>query len=358
MTVYGSERDIGLVDMSRIRWFKISEALASLGYEVDIATGEFKWRLRQPVVPMGPRLRRVPLSSVDWHRYDVVKTLFHRGFRTLGRYGGTGHPFILSKLGSVVGSFELDGVPFHGRHRRQLYRLQERMATTSRFITVLTEGAQALWAECHGTPEKLLLVPGAADRIVPPRQRDPYPDDGRIRCLFAGNFYSTKPGDQPESHRVLVHRLNTLGELLGARGARLYLLGTGDPRRLDPRHVTYLGSVQYEASWDYLYFAQVGIVLSGDRFLQNNERTKVYHYLRAGLPVVSETGYPNDYVVSESGLGVLVENGALDAMAETIVRVARAAWDRDAAVRYILELHTWDQRAKVYDRLFRTHLAG
>jgi glycosyltransferase involved in cell wall biosynthesis len=69
--------------------------------------------------------------------------------------------------------------------------------------------------------------------------------------------------------------------------------------------------------------------------------------------VVSESGFPNDNVVVESGLGHLVENGDLELMAQRIAESIETRWDRDRAVRYILSHHTWDRRAEIYDRLLR-----
>src|SRR5687767_5907895 len=122
VTVYNTwDKKFTLVDMSNIRWLKISEALSRLGHQVDIATAEDRswWRKRIPI-SMGPNLRRVALSSVRWNDYDVVKTVFHTGFETLESFGGANHPFIISKLGSVVGPRDLNGVYFYGDIRKQL----------------------------------------------------------------------------------------------------------------------------------------------------------------------------------------------------------------------------------------------
>ena len=351
VTVYASNRSVELTDMSYIRWFRISEALARLGHDVDIATAEFKWRWRQPVVSMGPSLRRVPLSRVRWRDYDVVKTLFHQGFRTLQRFGGQGHPFIIAKLGSVVAPTDRPGIYFYGRQRAALYAAQRAIHERGRYVTVLSRPARALWAECFGGADNVLLVPGAADRDVPPPERDPYPDDGRPRCIFSGSFYSQL--DQPEANRTLVGKMNALGRALDARGLRLYVVGRGDASQLDPRWVTYLGVVSHDRSWDYLHFATVGVVLSAGAFMHNNESTKIYHYLRVGLPVVSESGFPNDHVVRESGLGFVVPSGDLEALATRIAQAASATWDRAAAIAYILANHTWDARARIYDALLR-----
>lgn len=347
-------RRFKLVDMSHIRWLKVSEELARLGHQVDIATVEPRWFARRAPLVMAPNLRRVPLTGVRWDDYDVVKTLFGKGFETLEHYGGDRHPFIISKLGSVVGPHDMEGIYFYGEQRKQRYAMQERIHRRSRFVTVLSEPARQLWAECFGSDERVLLVPGAADREIPPPGHDPYPRDGKLRCVFAGTIYGQQ--SQPEANRTLVEKLNQLGKQLGTGGARLYMLGGGDVRRLDRAHVTYLGWTPYHRSWDYFYHADVGVVVSAGPFMHNNESTKIYHYLRAGLPVVSESGFPNDHVVHESRCGMVVESGDMRAMADAILTADRATWDRAYAIRYILENHTWDKRVAVYDQLLRREI--
>ena len=339
-------------DMSYIRWLKISEALSGLGHQVDIATNEnFRWWRKKSPIRMGENLRRVSLSRVRWGDYDVVKTLFNIGFETLEACGGKEHPFIISKLGSVVGPEEMDGIYFYGKVRERLYSTQQKINQTSKYITVLSEPAKELWETCFGPKENILIVPGAADRDVPKPLKNPFPQDHQRRAIFAGHVYFKQ--DQPEANRILIDKLNALGKLLSRRGVRLYMLGSGDVGRLDQRHVTYLGVVSYEQSWDYFHHAHVGVVVAYGKYLHNNESTKIYHYLRVGLPVVSEAGFPNDHVVRESKLGFVVENGNMEAMADKIVEAARKDWDRDYAIQYILNNHTWDRRVEAYDRLIK-----
>lgn len=354
VTVYsGSLRPARQVEMGFIRWYRISAALAALGHSVDIASAELRRRLFRPSETIGPNLRIVPISRVRWRDYDVVKTLFHSGFETLERYGGSDHPFIIAKLGSVVGPTDMEGVFFHGGQREEMFRTQERIAHASRYVTLLSEPAVDLWRSAHGTESHVLIVPGAASAVIPPPTHNPYPGDGRAPVVFAGNFYSQHRGSQPEAHRTLASKLNRVGELLHRRNARLYVVGTGDRRRLDARYVSYCGEVPYEDSWNYMYFAAVGIVLTAGGRMHNNESTKIYHYLRAGLPVVSEAGFPNDHVVIESRLGHVVDNGDLETMAQRIQESLQTRWDRDRGIRYILSRHTWEKRAEIYDRLLR-----
>jgi hypothetical protein len=238
-----------------------------------------------------------------------------------------------------------------------LYNTQERIARSSRFVTVLTEQARRLWVDSFGPVPEVLLVPGAAARDIPDPGPDPFPEEEAVRCLFAGNFYAENERSQPEAHRTLVTKLNELGQLLTERKGRLYVLGQGTASNLDSRYVTYMGTSDYNASWNYLQHAHVGVVVSAGSFQHNNESTKIYHYLRAGLPVVSEAGFPNDQVVCEAALGFVVPSGNLNRMADAISEAATRKWDRPAAIRYILEHHTWDVRAEFYDRVIRETLA-
>ncbi len=353
LTVYTSTRQTPrLEDMSIIRWWKISEALARLGHEVDIATNEYHWWLSKKPVTLGSNLRKVSLRSVDWSSYDVVKTLFHRGFETLCRFGGQHHPCLISKLGSVVGPDDRPGIFFYGGARQRMFEIQQQIAQTSTYVTLLSQAAIELWQECFGTDGRLLLVPGGVDAVIPAPGPDPYPDKAPLRCIFSGNIYTQQ--SQPEANTVLIKKLNQLGRSLQERGIRLYLLGPGETSGLDQSSVTYLGACNYKRSWDYLHHAQAGLVVTAGGRMHNNESTKIYHYLRAGLPVVSEAGFPNDHVVSESGLGFVVAHGDMTQLAEKVQAAMTLSWDRDRAKEYILKNHTWDARAAVYNQVIPT----
>jgi len=346
------------LEMAAIRWLKISQALAELGHEVDMLTGRYKRRLFRPVRELGPGLREVPLSRARWEGYDAVKTLFHRGFETLERYGGAGHPFLVCKLGSVVAAEDRDGIYFYGHQRERLFEVQERIQQAARYVTLLSEPARSLWREAHGDQGNLLLVPGAADGVVPPSGPDPYPPRNGPRVVFAGNFYSREPGSQPEAHETLAGKLNGLGDLLRREGIRLYVIGTGDARSLDPAFVEYLGVVPYASSWSFLQHADVGLVVSAGPFMHNNESTKIYHYLRVGLPVVAESGFPNDALVQEASLGIQVPPGDLRVLAGAVREALGREWNRDAAVDHILRHHTWSHRARIYDEILRREIGN
>lgn len=354
VTVYNRDKaDFRPIDMSLIRWLKISEALAGHGHQVDIATNEAA--LKAPV-SMGPNLRRVPLRKVRWPDYDVVKTVFHMGFETLREHGGDEHPFIISKLGSVVAGQDRPDVFFYGDERQGLYETQLRIERACRYVTLLTQQSIDIWRECFGGADNTLLVPGAADRELPAGAGDPYPASEQPKCLFAGNIYDE--WRQADVHRLVVDKLNGLGQLLSDRGVQLYFLGRGDTSRLDPAKLTTLGVVEHERSWDYMRHAAAGVVLAFGRRQNVNESTKIYHYLRTGLPVVCEQGFPNEGMIAEANLGYVTPFGDMEAMAERVRDACSRTWNSEAAIQLILERHTWDQRAAIYDRVIREQIGG
>src|ERR1039458_8674287 len=101
--------------MAEIRFFRMADALARRGHEVDIVLNR-----REGPQMLATRLREIPFKFVRWEHYHVVKTFFHRGFDSLVAEGGGDHPFIISKLGSVVGREETEGVHFHGSDRKSV----------------------------------------------------------------------------------------------------------------------------------------------------------------------------------------------------------------------------------------------
>ena len=111
--------------------------------------------------------------------------------------------------------------------------------------------------------------------------------------------------------------------------------------------MTYLGAVENERVWDYNYIAHVGVVLAQGE-VQHNESSKIYYYLRSGLPVVSESSVPNNFLIRESGLGLIADYGDDRMMAELIETAIHAQWPRKEATAYMLENHTWEKRAQVY----------
>ena len=338
--------------MDIVRWMRVSERLAAAGFAVDVVVGPGS-RLESP----HPNLRYVPLGDADWSDYHVIKTLYQRGFRTLVEAGGRAHPFIISRLASVVGRDEsVPGVHFTGAERAALYEVQDDIRRTSHYIALSTEPNRLLWRREYGDGVPLLLVPTGVDRSIPAPGRNPYRSVTAAPkiAVYIGNLYTRM---QRHINRLWQERLNRLGALLRARGVLLVFVGPGLTDMLDPAAVLSLGGVPHSEVWDYHYFADVGIALAQGP-VQHNESSKIYYYLRTGLPVVTESSIPNNDVVTESGCGLVMPYGDDHALADTIQAAAHRRWDREAAISYVLAHHTWDRRCTVYEDIIRRRLGA
>ena len=335
-------------DMSLIRWLKISEALADKGFKVDMIINATSGLVRRT-----PNLNYVSYSCVDWSRYDIIKTLFHEGFESLQSEGGDNHPFIISKLGSVVGNHDgSEGVHFFNEEREELFETQKKIDQKSKYITILTEPSKRLWETELGRKTNILLVPTGVDKVIPPPGKNPY---GALRekiVVYIGNLYVST---QKEINLLWQMKLNRLGHLLKKRGIKLFLVGPGNVDQLDQNVVTYLSPVDNHRIWDYQYFADAGIALAQGK-VQHNESSKIYYYLRTGLPVVSEAPIPNNYLIKEADLGFIADYADDQMMVEMIAEAVYKKWRKEDAIEYILSHHTWDKRAEVYDRLIRREL--
>jgi len=329
--------------MAGIRFFRIAEALARRGHEVDIVLNR-----QQAPQTLAPRLREIPFKLARWDNYQVVKTFFHRGFDSLVAEGGGDHPFIISKLGSVVGREQTAGVHFYGPVRESLYATQVEIAKRSKVVTVLTNRSAALWWKEHGHDSVLFQVPTGVDAEIPAPGANPYHRlgiDGPV-ALFAGNIYSRD--QQAEINALWQDRLNRLGRALKRHGISLVAMGFGATDLLQRDAVTHVGVVDAGEYWNWQHHAQAGIVLAQGP-VQDNESSKIYYYLRTGMPVISEASVPNLALIEHTGCGAIVPYGDIDAMADAVVAQVAVRHDRAAIADYMIRNHSWDSRAALYD---------
>jgi hypothetical protein len=329
--------------MNIIRFVRMAEALSRRGHEVHLVVKG------TPGLPTNPAVREVRFDEVRWEEYHVVKTVLHSGFATLARWGGSDHPFIISNLGSVVGAEGAPGVYFYGAVREELWGTQQEIAARSRFVSILTTRSADLWRQMHGERGGLLEVPTGVDVDIPAPGRNPYSELGITRpvALYAGNLYSHHR--QREVNLFWQERLNRLGRVLGQRGVQLVVMGPGETGQLDPACVIHAGSVDFRSFWNWQWHAQVGIVLAQGA-VQDNESSKLYYYLRTGLPVACEAPVPNAWLVSHTGHGAVVDYDPEDVtnLAEAAARLARQPPKTNGVIPYMVANHSWDARAAVY----------
>jgi hypothetical protein len=320
-----------------------------MGHEVDLPIDG------PQVVELSPGVRRVPVATLDWPSYDLVKAEFHRGFDRVARHGGADHPFLLVKFGSVVGPPETPGVYFFGDALAELAASQRAIAERARYVSILTQPSADLWRQEHGTRIPVLMVPTGVDAVIPPTRTDPYAAlglSGRA-VLFAGNIYTEQ---QREVNLVWQDRLNRLGRALRRRGLTLVAMGAGLVDQLDPDAVRHVGSLPVDQTWDWQRGAVAGVVLAHGPG-QHNESSKIYYYLRTGLPVLCERPVPNADLVTSAGCGALVDLDDVKTMAAVAEDLAVRRQRFDDVAETTAREHSWDERAARYTSIIAEAVA-
>jgi glycosyltransferase involved in cell wall biosynthesis len=331
--------------MSQIRPLRIGEALARQGHSVDLVLDRYP----EPR-ELAPRLREIPSRLARWNDYDVVKTHYTAGFETLVEAGGDEHPFIISRLVNVVGAEGDPGLNVFGVPRHELLATQTRIAERARLVVVTSEGNARAWRARHGRHRPVWVVPSGVDDRLPTLGPSPYPALG-LRApvaLFAGNLRTRR--QQPEVNQRWQERLNALGRALGSLGIRLVAMGSGVTDLLDPEAVLHVGPVAHAASWDWLRHAQVGVVFA-EGPADNNEKSRIYYYLRTALPVVCERPVENHSLVEETGHGVVVPYDDVSTMAAAVAELVARPPRTPGLAELMVAGHSWDVRASVYDAL-------
>ena len=209
--VYRVDRDLSLAGMETLWVVRMAEALGAPRASLDLVMNS----------PSRFWLRRGPRGAVRaraLHQYDVVKTFFHRGFELLRAAGGTDDPFIVSKLGSVVGGAECEGVllrrvragaPPPARGHRGAQPRGDRV----------TDRSVALWRRTHGAAMRLMPA-DRRRRRDPAARREPGRAPRRRSPLRALRRQHLRRDLAARGQRAWQERLSRIGRLLHAwRGA-------------------------------------------------------------------------------------------------------------------------------------------
>ena len=72
--------------------------------------------------------------------------------------------------------------------------------------------------------------------------------------------------------------------------------------------------------------------------------------------MVSESSIPNNYLIVDADLGFIANYGDDHQMTEMVEAAIYNKWDREHAMRYILENHTWTRRGRIYEEVIKADL--
>lgn len=337
--VYFKDPLKGLDGMDTIRWLELSRALTEKGYEVDMITEEGK------NTDLSGCLRVRHISCVQWQVYDAIKTTHHTD-----AFSVPDHPFLVCRIGRIVD--ETHPLRVHS-HRQDLLDAQDLIASRARRVVLMCEENLKRWRAAYPKGPKGIVVPNGCPMETPKISSSPYRGN-RKRALYLGSLTSSR----------FVRMLNALGKALRKCGIELHHLGrnqldlygeTGE--RLDPAYVMSHHPVLEPQSWSYLFHADVGLMFARGRHIFDNEISKVYYYLRAGVPTVSEELISTNSLIYETGWGEVVEYGDISAMAEAVKAWVEAPRSKRSEVgEMVAKRHSWENRAEILNQVFQIGL--
>ena len=170
--------------------------------------------------------------------------------------------------------------------------------------------------------------------------------------IFAGSFH------QPQYAEFL----NRLGELLINDGSLLYAIGAGSTGRLlDDRYVAYMGAADHHACHDFMAHMKAGIAIPHMGHMPYRvESTKIWAYLRYGVPTVGHEAFWNTDIIEKLSFGQVVSETTPEKYHEALRVIRDGLPDLEkrasAVTARMLKDHSWTARAASYESLIKSAL--
>ena len=132
------------------------------------------------------------------------------------------------------------------------------------------------------------------------------------------------------------------------------MYGSGDGCRLNPSIVQH-GELPEEKVWNFIDHAKIGLALATGSYAFDNDMSKIYSYLRGGLPVLSEEFILNNDLIEKTGLGKIFRFNDIEdliAKALSLLKEPPSLAKKRSAMHLMFTEHSWEQRVDTYLRLF------
>jgi glycosyltransferase involved in cell wall biosynthesis len=323
------------IDQTRLR--AISSGLVKLGFDIEIvAPVSVSAVLDNDIIVR-------PLNFLkQTGRYDLVKTSYHGSIKYLDSYNGP----VVSRIVRVVD----DSLPERDEsNREELLLLQQIIKQRASIVTVNNEENRERWRHFYGEPPRVELVPTGCPAMIPPPGVNPF-DDSRKNILFLGSLAAPR---MVEMLNQAASRLKNIAitHLIGLNKACMY--GGDDSCALEAGIVNH-GEIPETEIWNYIFHADLGLAFSTGPHPFDNDVSKIFNYLRGGLPVVSEAPIINNALIRQTGFGDIFDHGDVDGLVEAAKAVLKSPMKagRESVMRFMASEHSWDRRARVYAGIF------
>jgi predicted deacetylase/glycosyltransferase involved in cell wall biosynthesis len=322
--------------MDMIRWVSLGRALRGFGVEVDLVTDRPDGVGAIADVPV------VASAAADWDAYDLVKVCYQPSLRIVPPHRST-----LVRMCRVVDQVyptRDDG------HREELLRLQEETARRARWVAFNDATNEQRWCERYGYRQATVRTPTGCPDTIPEPGPNPYPPGPPV-LLHCGSLTSPRLADAIERLAEATRRSGLAVRIAHLGRNRLHVYGAAG-RVLD-RRVIDLGEVDVDKTWSYIHHASVGIALAPSEHAFESELSKVYYYLRGGLPVVTEDSVANRHLVEQTAHGAIARYDDPASWIAAIEHALRLPAREPRVMQWMVERHGWARRARTYLDLLR-----
>jgi glycosyltransferase involved in cell wall biosynthesis len=323
------------IDLVRLR--AVTQELHSLGLDVEIVAPVG----REFVLDSGISVRPLSILKVSGY-FDLVKTCYHQSIRLVKDFQGP----IVSRLVRIVDAQlpERDE-----RNRSELLYCQDMIKERASGLVLNNVFNHRRWTRFYGSKQEIAIVPTGCPTTLPDQGDNPYTEN-YYPLLFLGSVAA------PRILAVLNELASRLSKtcrihLIGLNKISLY--GNSCDSELTELIIDH-GEMPEQELWNYIMFARVGLALAPGPHVFENDLSKIYNYLRAGLPVVSEECIVNNDLIGTTGLGRIFEFGNISDLENRIIEVLNTDFEqqRIETKGYMAKEHSWKQRAQVLANLF------
>lgn len=338
---YSTNPARGIQGMDMIRWVAMGHRFRRLGYKVKLVTD------RRRGMDRLDRLHLASTKRTDWTEFDAVKVCYQASIDIVEP-----HPHLIVRMCRVVD----EEFPRRDDHRRdEMLRQQQRISELAAIVAFNDDENAARWRRRYGSPNKILIVPTGCPEELPAVGDSPFPNDRRI-VLFTGSLTSHRfPGVlNALARRLRSERGDVEVHFVGKNSLQHY---AGESEPLDPAVVHIHDAVSEDETWRFVLNAHAGIALAPSEHAFESELSKIYYYLRGGLPVVTESSVPNRTVAEDLGLGAVAKYGDLDDLVgKTLVALSMTP-RQPAIMQHMADRHSWRARARIYDEALQERWA-
>ncbi len=323
------------IDLVRLR--AIASGLLRSGLQVEILAPKVQATLLDDKIPVYG-LDRLNESG----HYDIVKTCYHDSIRLVPN----GKKNVVSRIVRVVD----ENLPRRDeRSRANLLECQNLILEKADTVVFNNEENRSRWLKMYGDSVQTALVPTGCPSLIPPPGARPYRTHKKV-LLFLGSIASAR---MLTMLNKLAERMVDIAEihLVGLNKSLMY--GDGTETELDPLIVNHGAKTEIE-TWNYIYHADIGLALATGTERFDNDISKIYSYLRGGLPTLSEEPILNNSLVMGLGYGKVFNYGDIDASVSSCKALLREPpiERRSQVMSFMAREHSWDERVRRYKVLF------